>query len=160
MTDIPNDALCAEPVVVWGLMAATPQIEELERAAKRRDLPLGIAKMSVTDAELLERGEAEEGGQAQLPAEERVVGDVLVSFHDRHKGPCTDEVGCMQGGAGDTVEREVAEVGDGGGDGHDEPFAPVYTETEVSGDSQRATWQRRRTEESGLHRRNDRCRET
>ncbi len=106
-------------------MIAAPEVEHFERAIDRHAFPLRVAEMGVANTELFEGGEAEEGREAELMAEERVIGDIFVSFHDGDERPCTDEVGGMKCRAGDTVEREVAEIGDRGGNRDNEPLAPV-----------------------------------
>ena len=84
-----------------------------------------IAEVGVANTEAFKGGEAEERGETELVPKDGVVGDVIIAFDDRNEGSSTDEVGGMECRAGDTVERKVAEVGDGGGNGDDEPLAPV-----------------------------------
>lgn len=120
-----HDTFGAEAVVVVGLVAAAAQVQNLKRARNGGDSPLRVAEVSVTDTEAFKGVEAKEGGEAQFVPKDGVVGDVVIAFDDRNEGSSTDEVGGMQCRAGDTVERKVAQGGDGGGDGDDEPLAPV-----------------------------------
>ena len=84
-----------------------------------------VAEVGVADTKAFKGREAKEGGETELVPKNGVVGDVIIAFDDRNEGSSTNEVGGMKCRAGDTVERKVAEVGDGGGNGDDEPLAPV-----------------------------------
>ena len=85
-----------------------------------------VAEVGVADTKAFKGREAKEGGETELVPKNGVVGDVIIAFDDRNEGASTDEVGGMECRAGDTVEREVAKVGDRRSDGHDEPLAPVH----------------------------------
>lgn len=88
--------------------------------------------MRVLDAELLERREPEEGRETELMTKDGVIRDVFVSFDDWDERPGADKVGGVDGGAGDSVEREMAQVGDGGSNGNDEPLAPTRADSRQS----------------------------
>jgi hypothetical protein len=65
-----------------------------------------------------------------------VVWDVCVSGDDGDEGVGADEFGCVDGGAGDLVERKMLQVGHGGSDSDDKAFAPMKDNT-VSMDRRR-----------------------
>ena len=126
VADGAHDALSAHSVVVVRLVVAAPQVQDLERTRDGDGSPVRVAEVRVADAQALKSGEAEQRGETQFASEDGVVGDVIIAFDDRNEGASTDEVGGMECRAGDTVEREVAKVGDRRSDGHDEPLAPVH----------------------------------
>ena len=79
MTDVTDDALGADPVEVWGLVAVAAEVEKLEGARDWRDRPFRVPEVCVANFEFLERRETEERRQREIRPQARVVGDVTVS---------------------------------------------------------------------------------
>jgi hypothetical protein len=65
----------------------------------------------------------------EFGAEDGVVWDVCISGDDGDKGVGTDEFGCVNGRAGNLLERKMLQVGHGGSDGDDKVFPPIIANT-------------------------------
>lgn len=92
-------------------MVAAAKIYDLKLACDRDLRPFRVPQMGITDEELLESGDTKEVWERQLGAQKRMGGYIVVTGDKWHVGVGTNEIGGMNNGSRDAIQREMKQFG-------------------------------------------------
>lgn len=87
--------------------------------------------MCVSNAELLKSGNAEQRGEAKFRSENGMIWDVIVAAYKRNERGDADELGGVYNGASNAVQGQLGQARQGGCDGDDQTFAPIYQSIKI-----------------------------